>query len=241
MPSRKKLIGVALVIIALLVAAMVLQHEKIDPVPVIALPAPQPATAAQAPAHPSAEKLEAVETTYTQTLKGRDFLLRVSVNGNDSYRNVEISMDDGKPVNLLGTLDGQNGKLENTTFSPNDHFKLVKLIPGEDREQVVCEGGAYLSRGEGLLDTYTLYRIDGDRLQELMSVITQRDREEGNGPPAQKLNARIEPTTQDGQPAFLYHVTAGAGSERTIVFIWNGKRFEDASGAYEKIREEYQP
>ncbi|USX15228.1 hypothetical protein NHH88_05355 [Oxalobacteraceae bacterium OTU3CAMAD1] len=241
MPSRKKLIGVALAIVALLVAAMVLRHEKIDPPPATALPAPQPAAAAQAPAKPSAERADEVETTYIQTLRGRDFLLRVSVNGNDSYRNVEVSMDDGQPVNLLGTLDDQTGKLENTTFSPNDHFKLVKLIPGDDREQIVCEGSAYLSRGEGLLDTYTVYRIDGDRLQELMSVITRRDREEGNGPPAQKLDARIEPATQDGQSAFIYRVTAGEGPERTIVFVWNGKRFEDASGAYEKIREEYQP
>ena len=74
-----------------------------------------------------------------------------------------------------------------------------------------------------------------------MSVITQRDREEGNGPPAQKLDAHLEQTTVDGKPAFIYRVTAGAAPERTILFVWNGKRFEDASGAYEKIREEYLP
>ena len=45
----------------------------------------------------------------------------------------------------------------------------------------------------------------------------------------------------DGKPAFIYRVTAGAAPERTILFVWNGKRFEDASGAYEKIREEYLP
>ena len=84
---------------------------------------------------------------------------------------------------LVGDLDGKTGELLNTTFAPNDKFKLVKLIPGDDREQIVCEGSAYLPQGQGGLDTYTLFRIEGDRLQELMSVITQRDREEGNGPP----------------------------------------------------------
>jgi hypothetical protein len=181
------------------------------------------------------------EGSTTQTLKGSDFLLRVSVNGNDSYRNVEVSMDDGKTVGLVGDLDGKTGELLNTTFAPNDKFKLVKLIPGDDREQLVREGSAYLPQGQGGLDTYTLFRIEGDRLQELMSVITQRDREEGNGPPAQKLDAHLEQTTVDGKPAFIYRVTADAAPERTILFVWNGKRFEDASGAYEKIREEYLP
>ncbi|SEO54061.1 hypothetical protein SAMN05428959_109184 [Duganella sp. CF517] len=237
MPSRKKLFSAALIIIALLVAAAALRYEKPDTAP----PAPPPTATAHAQSSPRVEKVEEIETSYTQTLKGRDFRLRVSVNGNDSYRNVEVDMDDGKPVALLGTLDGQAAKLENITFNPNDRFKLVKLIPGDDREQIVCEGSAYLSRGEGLLETYIVYRIEGDRLRELMSVIMQRDREEGNGPPAQKLDARIEPTTQDGKAAFIYRVKAGAEPERTIVFIWNGERFEDTSGAYEKIHEEYSP
>ena len=66
-----------------------------------------------------------VKNKLPPPLKGRDFLLRVSVNGNDSYRNMEVNMDDGKPVNLLGTLDGRTTELLNTRFDPNDHFKLV--------------------------------------------------------------------------------------------------------------------
>lgn len=237
---RKKLIAATLATIALLAAGMILYRGNAStPAPQAA---PKPAAVTQVPSEaPAAQTEDEQEVTYTQTLKGLDFLLRVSVNGNDMYRDLEIIMDDGKPVSLLGTLDGQTAKLENITFSPNDNFKLVKLIPGDDREQIVCEGSAWLMRGEGLLSTYTLYRIEGGRLQELISVITERNREEGNGPAAQELNARIEQTTLDGKPAFLYQVKAGAAAERTITFVWNGKRFEDASGEYAKIREEYLP
>ncbi|NRR30745.1 hypothetical protein HSX11_11195 [Oxalobacteraceae bacterium] len=41
--------------------------------------------------------------------------------------------------------------------------------------------------------------------------------------------------------ALLYRVKAGGKPERSIVFRWNGKQFEDASGAYQNIADAYQP
>lgn len=243
---NSKLIVGALVGGALL-AGMLAYHrahpitaEAAQPASPAAPPAPVAVTAA-APAVAEAEPAGAVEAKITQSLKGKDFSLRVSVNGNDSYRNLEVEMDDGTPIRLLRSVDGQTGSLDNTTFAPNDKFELVNLFSGEPREQIVCRGDQWLSRGEGELDTYSIYRIEGDHLQELLSVITKRDREEGNGPPPQKLDAQVEQTTRDGTPAVIYRVKKANDPEQTIVFLWNGKRFEDASGAYQKIADEYSP
>lgn len=215
--------------------------EAAQPASPAAQPAPVAVTAAAPVAAAEAEPADADETEVTQWLKGKDFSLRVSVNGNNSYRNLEIEMDDGAPIRSLRSADGQTGLLDNTTFAPNDKFELVNLFSGEPREQIVCRSDQWLSRGEGELDTYSIYRIEGEHLQELLSVITKRDREEGNGPPPQKLDAQVEQTTRDGVPAVIYRVKKANDPEQTIVFLWNGKRFEDASGAYQKIADEYAP
>ena len=242
---RKKSIAAALLACVLLAGAAAWYQARPIPVPATAVsaaapsvvPAPVP-VAAPAPAEQPDEE---VAPDITHALKGRDFSARVLVNGNDQYRNLDVAMDNGTQVLLLRTMTCESSELAHMTFAPAAAFELVDLIPGEAREQIVYQDSAMLSRGEGMLDTYTVYRIEGDHLQELLSVITLRDREEGNGPPPQKLAARLERTIQNGQPAFAYHVKAGDEPEQTIVFVWNGKLFEDATGAYAKIAENYLP
>jgi hypothetical protein len=244
--NRKLIVG-ALVGGALL-AGMLAYHrvhptaaEAAQPASPAAPPAPVTVTAAAPVAAAEAEPDGADETEVTQWLKGKDFSLRVSVNGNDSFRNLEVEMDDGTPVRLMRSVKGVTGSLDSMTFAPNDKFELVNLFPAEAREQIVCRGDQWLTQGEGQLNTYSIYRIEGDHLQELISVITEREREEGNHPPAQKLTAQVEQTTRDGVPAVIYRVKKANDPEQTIVFLWNGKRFEDASGAYQKIADEYSP
>jgi len=168
-----------------------------------------------------------------RTLKGRDFSLRVTTNKNGTYP--AFAMDDGTPIRMVRTLEGRTGELANVTFDYGDGFELVDLIPGEPREQIVYRGSQLIPRGEGMITTYTLYRIAGDRLEELLDVITDRDREAFDNMTAQRLQATLEPATRDGRPAFVYRVRTGGVPERTIVFVWNGKRFEDPSGEYDKI------
>jgi len=168
-----------------------------------------------------------------RTLKGRDFSLRVTTNKNGTYP--AFAMDDGTPIRMVRTLEGRTGELANVTFDYGDGFELVDLIPGEPREQIVYRGSQLIPRGEGLITTYTLYRIAGDRLEELLDVITDRDREAFDNMTAQRLQATLEPATRDGRPAFVYRVRTGGVPERTIVFVWNGRRFEDPSGEYDKI------
>lgn len=173
------------------------------------------------------------EDDDTRTLKGRDFSLHVTANKNGTYP--AFAMDDGTPIRLLRTLEGRTGELANVTFDYGNGFELVDLIPGEPREQIVYQGSQLIPRGEGLITTYTLYRIAGDRLEELLDVITDRDREAFDNMTAQRLLATLEPATRDGRPAFVYRVRTGGVPERTIVFVWNGRRFEDPSGEYDKI------
>ena len=92
-----------------------------------------------------------------------------------------------------------------------------------------------------MLSQYALYCIEGGQLQELVHVMTERDREEADGLTAQKLDARVEPTTRDGQPALLYHVKTGKEPERTILFTWNGTRFDDVSGEYANMARQNNP
>lgn len=252
---RKKLIGVTLVMLAALAAAVLYfrapETARLQPAApvVVATPVTAPAAVTEAPAPAQADSaLNHAETEeapedgeITQTLKGRDFTLQVAVNGNERYRDVSITMDDGVPLNALHTLQGTSAELSNLTFAPGDTFELSTLIPGQPREQIVCKGSAYLMGGEGMLETFTMYRIDDGKLHELINVITARDREEGNGPPAQKLEATVTQTTQDGKPAIVYRVTADGAPERTITFLWDGRQFIDASGEYAKIGEQYHP
>ena len=210
-----------------------------------ARPSAETASAPAAPAETASETAADYEPLpageITQSLKGRDFSLRVSVNGNDAFRNLDITLADGTPVRTLRMLEGGNGELSSMTFAPADTFELVNLIPGEPREQIVCKGAAALTQGEGEIDTYTLYRIVDDRLEELFDVITARDREADGNMTAQQLKATLEPATRDGRPAFVYRVRTGGLPERTIVFVWNGKRFEDTSGTYAQINADNRP
>ena len=255
---RKKLIGVTLVILVALAAALVylwvLGAKKPLPAapavaaaPVVApVAAPPEAAAAAAPGTVLVDQqvdLDAApeEGAITQTLSGRDFTLQLAVNGNEKYRDLSITMSDGTPVTKLHSLQGTSGELSNITFAPGDTFELSSLIPGQAREQIVCKGSDYLMGGEGTLETFSMYRIDNGELHELISVITGREREEGNGPPAQKLAASATQTTQDGTPAIIYRVKAGDAPERTITFLWNGKQFVDASGEYKKLDQQYRP
>ena len=233
---RKKVVGAA-VILGFAVAAVVLQQRQAAP------PAPVQAVAAEPEAVVQEVQSDAAPSAgeVAQSLKGADFTLRVLVNGNDRYRDLDITMDDGKPIRLIRALGAEPGELEHVTFDQAETFALVRLLPDEAREQIVSTGSQWLMRGEGTLGRYTVYRIAGEELQEIFSVLTEREREEGNGPPPQKLTARVEPTTRNGAPAFAYHVRAGDAAERTIVFVWDGERFDDPSGEYAKIEEEYAP
>jgi len=234
---RKKVVGVA-VIIGVAIAAVVLQQRQAEPPPA---PVQAVAAAPEAAVPEARSDADPSAGEATQSLKGADFTLRVLVNGNDRYRDLDITMDDGKPIRLIRALGAEPGELEHVSFDQGETFALVRLLPDEAREQIVSTGSQWLMRGEGTLGRYTLYRIAGEELQEIFSVLTEREREEGNGPPPQKLSARVEPTTRDGAPAFAYHVKAGDAAERTIVFAWDGERFDDPSGEYARIEDEYAP
>ncbi|WP_288378006.1 hypothetical protein [uncultured Massilia sp.] len=238
---RKKLVGAA-VAIGLIAAMVAFQQRQAAPPPGRSAAPVQAVAAAPEETQHDADPARAPSAgEVTQSLKGADFTLRVTVNGNDRYRDLEITMDDGKPVRFFRAPGSEPGDLSNIIFDQADTFALARLLPDEAREQIVVAGSQWLMRGEGLLGRYTVYRIAGEELQEIFSVITERDREEGNGPPPQKLAARVEPATRDGAPAFAYHVKAGDAAERTIVFVWNGERFDDPGGDYANIEEEYAP
>ena len=181
------------------------------------------------------------EVEVTQTLKGSDFLLEVISSGSDPIRNLMISMTDGSEIRQFRSDAGQTSELADMTFAPADTFELRALIPGEPRQQILCKGKQLLSRGAGTLGSYSLYRIVGDHLQELLSLIVEREVEDGNGYPPQTLRATVEETTRDAQPLIVYRVKAGKLAERTIEFRWNGKLFEDTSGEYAKITAAYNP
>lgn len=239
---NKKLLG-ASVALALALAQGLLAGCRDKPAPTAPTPrvaaASQTAVGSHAPQPEGASEGEEVE--ISQKLEGKDFTLRVLVNGNDSFRNLDISMADGRQVRQLRSMDGKSSELANLTFAPGDDFELRELIPGDAHQQILCKGSQLLSRGAGILDTYSLYRIDGDQLQKLVSLITEREVEDGNGYPPQTLHATVEETTRDGQPLILYRVKAGKLAERTIELRWNGKQFEDPSGQYAKIAAEYLP
>ncbi|RFP13705.1 hypothetical protein D0T23_14980 [Duganella sp. BJB475] len=211
--------------------------------PAPAAPTPRVAVASQTAVGSHAPQPEGAsdgeEVDVSQTLKGKDFTLEVY--GSDTFRSLDISMADGQPVRQLRSMDGKTSELANITFAPGDNFELRELIPGDAHQQVLCKGSQLLSRGAGILDTYSLYRIEGDHLQELVSLVTERDVEEGNGFTPQKLHATVEETSRDGQPLIIYRVKAGKQAERTIELRWNGKLFEDPSGQYAKIAAEYIP
>jgi hypothetical protein len=202
--------------------------------PTISKPAP-PATPPQKPVYEPEKDGEVFKT-----LKGKDFTAKVIISG-DLHRELSVDMDNGTPVTFIRSVAGTDTPLEDNVVPAGYAYELKQVLPGEPREQIVCDGGELLPRGEGMLDTYSVYRVEGDHLQELINVITNRDVEEGNGPAPKQLKATLELSTRDGQPAYIYRVKAETRSEQTIVFRWNGKIFEDTSGAYRAIADEYNP
>ncbi|MCU6498257.1 hypothetical protein LPN04_10680 [Rugamonas sp. A1-17] len=245
---NKKLIG-SVVALATVVVVLVVnrRHDNTPaPAPRVVAETPVGAKASAAPAAPAASAHEEQEDAegeaqVTKSLKGKDFSLQVTVNGNDSFRNLEVSMSDDRQIRLVRSRKGEISELSNLIFSPADNFELKRFIPDDAREQILCKGSQFLSRGAGSLGSYSLYRIEDDHLQELVSLLTEREVEDGNGFTPQKLHATVEETTRDGQPAIIYRVKADKHRERIIVFRWNGKIFEDASGQYDKIIAEYIP
>ncbi|MYM98389.1 hypothetical protein [Duganella vulcania] len=242
---NKKLIGSAgaLAAVAVVVLAANRRHAE---APV----APTPRVVAEAPVGlkappvttPAAEEPPADGMEVTQTLKGKDFQLEVTAPPIETVRYLSITMENGQAIDKVQSLHGSEASpISDNTFAPGHTFSLRSLIPGDVREQIVCKGTQMLSRGEGMLGHYMMYRIEGDTLRELIQVIVERDREDGNGPPPQKLKATVEETMRDGQPAIIYRVKVEKQPERTIIFHWNGKIFEDPTGEYAKIESEYNP
>ena len=239
---NKKLI-VPVAALAIVALVLVLNRRHAD------TPAPTPRVVAEAPVGPKAPAaIAAAEEAPTeameveQSLKGKDFLLEVSAPPMETIRFLSITMGDGQSVSKFkGLHDTKATDMSDARFAPAHHFELKNLIPGEAREQIVCKGSEMLMRGEGMLGHYMMFRIEGDTLRELVQLIIERDREDGNGPPPQKLKATVEETTRDGQPALVYRVKVEQQPERTIVFRWNGKLFEDPSGEYEKLTADYNP
>ncbi|MQA37331.1 hypothetical protein [Rugamonas aquatica] len=240
---NKKLIGSAAVPAAILGLLACLGGCREKPAP--AAPTPRVAAASQLPVGVHAPQPEGgsdgEEVEITQTLKGKDFTLEVYASGSDPVRNLMISMTESSEIRLFRSDSGQTSELGSMLFAPADTFELKELIPGEPRQQILCKGKQLLSRGAGTLGSYSLYRIEGDHLQELLSLIVERVVEEGNGYQPQTLHATVEETTRDGQPLIVYRVKAGKLAERTIEFRWNGKLFEDASGEYAKLTAAYNP
>ncbi|GJJ02117.1 hypothetical protein RugamoR64_26550 [Duganella rhizosphaerae] len=239
---NKKLIA-SIAALALVVLVLVVNRRPADTA------TPTPRVVAGAPVGPRApaatavaEEAPAKAMEVEQSLKGKDFLLEVTAPPIETIRFLSITMSNGQSVSKYKALHGsQASAMSDARFAPAHNFELKTIIPGEPREQIVCKGSEMLMRGEGMLGHYMMFRIEGDTLQELVQLIIERDREDGNGPPPQKLKATVEESTRDGQPALVYRVKVEQQPERTIVFRWNGKFFEDASGEYAKIEAEYNP
>ncbi|GJI97267.1 hypothetical protein RugamoR57_39850 [Duganella caerulea] len=241
---NKKLIGSvgAMAAVVVLVLAANRRHAEapVAPTPQVATEAPVSPKAPAAATSAASEPEDAVGHV-TQSLKGKDFNLQVMVSADPSFRILKVSMADGERILFRRTLGGETGELGQMGFAPSDEFELKQLIPSDVREQIVRRCNQYPVQGEGKYGVYAIYRIDGFYLQTLIHLITERVPEDGNGPSPQKLKATVEETVRDGQPAIIYRAKVGQQPERTIVFRWNGKIFEDPTGEYAKIKSEYNP
>jgi hypothetical protein len=173
--------------------------------------------------------------------RGEDFVLSVTENGNSLYKNLEITLTNGNPIKDVISIDGSTSRLENLLFSNNALFELKRLLPNEEREQIVVTAKTVLPGGYGTVGNYTIYRVDEEKLTQLINLITERDFPGLEGQPVQKLTASVSEKMEDGQLAIVYRFLADSLHHRTIVFRWNGSSFVDSSGKYKSIDAKYRP
>ena len=190
---------------------------------------------------------EADQNSLKQTalLKGKDFELRAwgssSDYATDRDQIIDITMASGKSVTDCIDMDGGKSKLDDIRFSPSDSFELKKLITGFPREQLVVRGSAWLTRGEGGVETYFIYRIDEAGITELLHLVTGREFDGDDDRPSLSLTATVQEKIENGELVIVYCYKTDNRKYRTINFRWNGSAFIDATGTYKKLHEKYSP
>ena len=177
----------------------------------------------------------------TKTLKGKDFTLKTwGHEGAPVTQTVTVTMNDGSTVDNWVGHDGQKGDLFNLTW--NGDIDLKNLIPGMPREQIISHTSDWFPRGEGTLETYSICLVGEGKIEEVLRVITGRDFDGIGDRPAVSFSATVEEVLKNGELSILYRYQDKKSKNRTIIFKWNGKIFEDtSSGKYEKLESQYWP
>ncbi len=173
-------------------------------------------------------------------LHGKDFTVNITDDG-ALYKNLNINLNDGKSINELVRADGSTTNLEKVLFSSGNVFELKRLLPNIAREQLIIKGSAVLTDGYGIVKDYSVYRIDDTKLTELINLVTERDFSGAKGQSALKLTGTVTDKEENGKFFIIYRYRANQTKFQTILFQWNGSRFVDPSGQYEKLNEKYRP
>jgi len=175
-------------------------------------------------------------------LKGTDFELTTQTIESNGEQRLTIRMNTGKPVANFTSVSGEKYLLENITYSPADSFKLKNIIPGAQREQLVVRGNTLLTRGEGQVKSYSIYRIDETGITELLNLITKRNFDGQDNRPSLYLTATVKEKIENNKLVIEYRYKGDDMSKyRVIRFKWNGSAFVDAKGSYKKIQNKYRP
>lgn len=204
-----------------------------QPAEVVAQPAENPPPETPDPAEESPQP--------TQVLKGKDFTVKVLPNGNNIYRDLIVTTNDGTTVDQMEGVGGKLLQMKDVIFNAGDAFEIQSILPGEPREQLVVKGRTLLPEGYGILGNFQVYLLEGHRLIRIFDVLTERDLDATDKYPALKLQAEVKPTMENGQPAYTYRYKSGKAPYRSLVFHWDGHQFTEPTGVYRKIEQEYTP
>ncbi|MFN3697506.1 MAG: hypothetical protein ACK4VO_08695 [Pseudobdellovibrio sp.] len=178
-----------------------------------------------------------------KVLKGYDFEIELNDQPSDDMddygqiQNIEILLKDGRKIETYYAYNGDRSDLNNLFFK-NAEFSLSKVFLDHQREILTVRSSEYLSRGEGLVASMSMFIILDDALYEIFQVLTQRDQTL----PGEETNSLIGDVKIErgfeNLPVIRYVYTLN-GEKSEILFTWNGEKFVDTTGKYSEVESNF--
>lgn len=173
-----------------------------------------------------------------------DFNVKKIADPESDQVQLSISYTNGKDITELHNAYG-NTQLENTVFPLRTELSFKKIFPTRNQEQIIIKSSESLPEDGGDYTLLNIYDANDVALNEIFSLYTQRKAScRSSAQPmdcALNWSATYQVVADQNDPQIIVHYTLNSDQEQSLNLHWNGVRFTDPTGEWEKLMENLIP
>lgn len=190
-----------------------------------------------------------VTTPAAATLPGEnpasaDFNVEKIADPESDQMQLAISYTNGKGITELHNAYG-SAQLENTVFPLRTELSFKKIFPSRNQEQIIIKSTENLPEDGGDYTLLNIYDANDTALNQIFSLYTQRKAAcKSNAQPmdcALTWSATYQVVADQNDPQIIVHYMLNSGQEQSLNLHWDGVRFTDPSGEWDKLMENLIP